>query len=184
MHDDKSSDRGIHGLMAEFRDPDDLLAAAQKVHAAGYRKVEAYTPYPIEEIADALDQHHTKLPLFVLLGGLLGGLGGYALQYWSAVINYPMNIGGRPLHSWPAFIVPTFECTILGASLTAVVGMVLLNGLPMPYHPVFNVRRFAAAASSDAFFLVIEAEDPQFDPAETRRFLGELNPSEVSDVAR
>jgi hypothetical protein len=183
MHDDNSSDSGIYGLMAEFRDPEDLLAAAQRVHAAGYRKVDAYTPYPLEEVTDALDQHHTKLPLFVLIGGLLGGLGGYALQYWCSVINYPLNIGGRPLHSWPAFIIPTFECTILGASLTAVIGMVLLNGLPMPYHPVFNVRRFAAA-SSDAFFLVIEAKDPKFDPEETRRFLGELNPSEVSDVAR
>jgi hypothetical protein len=182
MHDD-NEETGPYGMMAEFGNPEDLIAAAERVHEAGYRKVEAYTPYPIEEVVDALDQHHTRLPLFVLLGGLLGGTAGYSLQYWASIINYPLNIGGRPLHSWPAFIIPTFECTILGASLAAVLGMILLNGLPMPYHPAFNVRRFAAA-SSDGYFLMIESRDPKFDAEETRRFLSELNPSEVSDVAR
>ena len=171
----------IYGLMAEFPSADALVAAAHQVHEAGFQKVDAYTPYPIEAVSEALDLPRSKVPLIVLIGGLLGGLGGYMLQYWSQVIRYPMNIGGRPVHSWPAFIVPTFECTILGASLAAVVGMILLNGLPLPYHPVFNVPRFALA-SRDRYFLVIEAVDPKFDPDATRSFLAGLNASEVSEV--
>jgi hypothetical protein len=171
----------IYGLMAEFPSADALIAAAHQVHEAGFQKVDAYTPYPIEAVSEALDLPRSKVPLIVLIGGLLGGLGGYMLQYWSQVIRYPMNIGGRPVHSWPAFIVPTFECTILGASLAAVVGMILLNGLPLPYHPVFNVPRFALA-SRDRYFLVIEAVDPKFDPDATRSFLADLNASEVSEV--
>jgi hypothetical protein len=171
----------IYGLMAEFPSADALIAAAHQVHEAGFQKVDAYTPYPIEAVSEALDLPRSKVPLVVLIGGLLGGLGGYMLQYWSQVIRYPMNVGGRPVHSWPSFIVPTFECTILGASLAAVVGMILINGLPLPYHPVFNVPRFALA-SRDRFFLVIEAVDPKFDPDATRRFLAGLNASEVSEV--
>lgn len=171
----------IYGLMAEFPSADALVAAAHQVHEAGFQKVDAYTPYPLEAVSEALDLPRSKVPLIVLIGGLLGGLGGYMLQYWSQVIRYPMNIGGRPVHSWPAFIVPTFECTILGASLAAVVGMILINGLPLPYHPVFNVPRFALA-SRDRFFLVIEAIDPKFDPDATRSFLAGLNASEVSEV--
>jgi hypothetical protein len=171
----------IYGLMAEFPSADALVAAAHQVHEAGFQKVEAYTPYPVEAVSEALDLPRSKVPLVVLIGGLLGGLGGYMLQYWSQVIRYPMNIGGRPVHSWPSFIVPTFECTILGASLAAVVGMILINGLPLPYHPVFNVPRFALA-SRDRFFLVIEAVDPKFDPDATRSFLAGLNASEVSEV--
>jgi len=171
----------IYGLMAEFPSADALVAAAHQVHEAGFQKVDAYTPYPIEAVSEALDLPRSKVPLLVLVGGLLGGLGGYMLQYWSQVIRYPMNIGGRPVHSWPSFIVPTFECTILGAALTAVIGMILLNGLPLPYHPVFNVPRFALA-SRDRYFLVIEAVDPKFDPDATRSFLADLNASEVSEV--
>jgi hypothetical protein len=171
----------IYGLMAEFPSADALIAAAHQVHEAGFQKVDAYTPYPIEAVSEALDLPRSKVPLLVLVGGLLGGLGGYMLQYWSQVIRYPMNIGGRPVHSWPSFIVPTFECTILGAALTAVIGMILLNGLPLPYHPVFNVPRFALA-SRDRYFLVIEAVDPKFDPDTTRSFLAGLNASEVSEV--
>jgi hypothetical protein len=171
----------IYGLMAEFPSADALIAAAHQVHEAGFQKVDAYTPYPIEAVSEALELPPSKVPLVVLIGGLLGGLGGYMLQYWSQVIRYPMNIGGRPVHSWPAFIVPTFECTILGASLAAVVGMILINGLPLPYHPVFNVPRFALA-SRDRYFLVIEAVDPKFDPDATRSFLAGLNASEVSEV--
>jgi hypothetical protein len=171
----------IYGLMAEFPSADALIAAAHQVHAAGFQKVDAYTPYPIEAVSEALALPASKVPLLVLIGGLLGGFGGYMLQYWSQVIRYPMNIGGRPVHSWPAFIVPTFECTILGAALTAVIGMILLNGLPQPYHPVFNVPRFALA-SRDRYFLVIEARDPKFDSAATRSFLAGLNASEVSEV--
>ena len=171
----------IYGLMAEFPSADALVEAAHQVHKAGFHKVDAYTPYPIEAVSEALELPRSKVPLLVLVGGLLGGLGGYMLQYWSQVIRYPMNIGGRPVHSWPSFIVPTFECTILGAALTAVIGMILLNGLPLPYHPVFNVPRFALA-SRDRFFLVIEAVDPKFDPDATRSFLAGLNASEVSEV--
>jgi len=171
----------IYGLMAEFNSSDDLIAASHRIYEAGYRKVDAFTPYPIEEVSEALGHHRSKLPGIVLGGGLLGGLGGYFLQYWSQVIVYPMNIGGRPVHSWPAFIVPTFECTILGAALAAVFGMFFLNGLPQPYHPVFNVPRFAMA-SRDRYFLVVEARDPKFDRDETRRFLSDLNASEVSEV--
>ena len=171
----------IYGLMAEFPSADALVAAAHQVHEAGFQKVDAYSPYPIEAVSEALDLPRSKVPLVVLIGGLLGGLGGYMLQYWSQVIRYPMNVGGRPVHSWPSFIVPTFECTILGASLAAVVGMILINGLPLPYHPVFNVPRFALA-SRDRYFLVIEAVDPKFDPDATRSFLAGLNASEVSEV--
>jgi hypothetical protein len=172
----------MYGLMAEFHTAEELVEAAHKVHEAGFHHVDAYTPYPIEEVSHALGLHRSKLPLIVLGGGIMGGLAGYLLQYWSQVIEYPLNIGGRPYHSWPAFIVPTFETTILFAALSAVLGMFALNGLPEPYHPVFNVPRFALA-SRDRYFLVIEARDPKFDPEETRRFLLDLHASEVSDVA-
>jgi len=178
------SERGaVYGLMAEFRAPAEVLAAARAARAAGYRRMDAFTPYPMEELSEALGHHHSRLPLIVLVGGLLGALGGYALQYWAAVIEYPMNVGGRPLHSWPAFIVPTFETTILCAALSAVLGMFALNGLPMPYHPVFNARNFALA-SRDRYFLLIEAVDPHFDRAATERFLWTLSPAEVSEVER
>jgi hypothetical protein len=172
----------MYGLMAEFHTAEELVEAAHKVHEAGFHHVDAYTPYPIEEVSHALGLHRSKLPLIVLGGGIMGGLAGYLLQYWSQVIEYPLNIGGRPYHSWPAFIVPTFETTILFAALSAVLGMFALNGLPQPYHPVFNVPRFALA-SRDRYFLVIEARDPKFDPEETRRFLLDLHASEVSEVA-
>ncbi len=172
----------IYGLMAEFSTAEELIEAVHQVHAAGFKCVDALTPYPIEEVSHALDLPRSKMPLIVLGGGIAGGLGGYFLQYWSQVLEYPMNIGGRPFHSWPAFIVPTFEMTILFAALSAVLGMFALNGLPQPYHPVFNVPRFAMA-SRDRYFLVIEARDPKFDRDETRRFLLDLHPSEVTDVA-
>jgi len=172
----------IYGLMAEFEDPTSLVTATERAHHEGYRCMDAYSPYPIEELHDALGARHTKLPLIVLIGGLVGCLGGYALQYWSSVIAYPLNIGGKPLHSWPAFIPITFECTILVAAASAVLGMLALNGLPMPYHPVFNVPRFALA-SRNRFFLCIESRDPKFNLDHTRYFLESLNPREVSTVA-
>jgi len=172
----------MYGLMAEFHTAEELIEAVHKVHEAGFHNVDALTPYPIEEVAHALELPRSKMPLIVLGGGITGGLAGYMLQYWSQVLEYPMNIGGRPFHSWPAFIVPTFEMTILFAALSAVLGMFALNGLPEPYHPVFNVPRFALA-SRDLYFLVIEARDPKFDPEETRRFLLDLHASEVSEVA-
>jgi hypothetical protein len=168
--------------MAEFEDPSALVAAARQAHREGYRRMEGYSPFPIEELHEALGLHHTRLPLVVLVGGLFGCIGGYSLQYWTSAIAYPLNVGGKPFHSWPAFIPVTFECTILAAALSAVLGMLALNGLPMPYHPVFNVPRFALA-SRNRFFLCIEARDPKFDLENTRRFLETLNPREVSTVA-
>jgi hypothetical protein len=168
--------------MAEFNSVMDLITACRAVRDAGYVHVDAFTPYPSEEVAEALGHHHSKLPGIVLGGGLLGGIAGYLLQYWTQVMVYPMNIGGRPFHSWPAFIVPTFECTILGAALAAVFGMFFLNGLPQPYHPVFNVPRFALA-SRDRYFLLVESRDPKFETDATRRMLADLNASEVSEVA-
>ena len=174
--------RVIHGLMAEFDDPSSLVAATERAHREGYRCMDAYSPFPIEELHEALGARHTRLPLIVLIGGVCGCIGGYALQYWSSVMAYPLNIGGKPLHSWPAFIPVTFECTILVAALSAVLGMLALNGLPQPYHPVFNVPRFALA-SRNRFFLCIESADPKFDLERTREFLTTLSPREVSTVA-
>ena len=171
----------VYGLMAEFQDPSDVVAAARAVRAEGYRKVDAYSPFPIEELSEALGFHRSWLPPLVLLGGVAGAVGGFGLQYWASVIEYPMNIGGKPYLSWPSFIPPTFETTILLAALTAVLGMLALNGLPEPYHPVFNVPSFALA-SRDRFFLCIEAADPKFDLEGTRQFLMGLHPNSVSEV--
>ena len=176
------SEPGIYGVMAEFDSPSALVSAARAARAKGYRKLDAYSPFPIEELTDALHLHKNKLPLIVLAGGVIGGLTGFFLQYWIAVIYFPINIAGRPLNSWPSFIIITFELTILFASLSAVLGMMALCGLPMPYHPVFNVPRFSAA-SRNRFFLCIEAADPLFDRARTSEFLGTLEPREVSEVA-
>jgi hypothetical protein len=170
-----------YGLLAEFDSPADLLRAANAAREEGYRRMEAYSPFPIEDLPDALGQRPTKLPLVVFVGGLIGGLAGYGLAYWAEVIGYPKNIGGRPFHSWPAFIPVTFECTILGASLSAVFGMLGLNGLPMPYHPLFNVPRFTRA-TRDGFFLCIQARDPKYRPEVTFLFLKGLGAREVTEV--
>jgi hypothetical protein len=173
----------LYGLLAEFDHPEDLVAAARQAREAGYRRFDAYSPFPIEELSEELGHGHNELPLLVLCGGLLGCIGGFALQYYISVIDFPLNVGGRPLNSWPSFIPVTFECAILAAALTAVLGMLALNGLPTPYHPVFNVDRFALA-SRNRFFLCIEQRDPKFQLEETRRFLEDLNPHEVSEVER
>ena len=172
----------IYGVMAEFDSPSALVAAARAASEKGYRKLDADSPFPIEELSDALHLHHNKLPLIVLIGGIVGGTLGYLMQYWIAVDYYPINVAGRPLHSWPSFIIINFEMTILLAALSAVFGLLGLCGLPMPYHPTFNVPRFALA-SRNRFFLCIEATDPLFDHDRTCEFLETLEPREVSEVA-
>jgi len=173
----------IYGLIAEFDNAESLLAAAHRAFAEGFRKMDAYSPFPVEGLAEALGFHRTRVPLIVLTGGILGCLGGFFLQYWLAVIDYPINVGGRPLNSWPSFIPVTFELTILIAALSAFFGVLALNGLPMPYHPVFNVERFELA-SRNRFFLLIEAADPRFDSAGTRRFLENIGSHGVYEVER
>lgn len=173
----------IYGLLAEFHSPEELLVAAHRTYQEGYRDMDAYSPCPVEGLAEAIGHHRTRLPLVVLIGGLIGCASGFLLQYWASVLYYPLNVGGRPLNSWPAFVPITFETTILFAALSAVLGMLALNGLPTPYHPVFNVDRFALA-SRNRFFLAIEARDPKFDHARTRQFLESLTSHGVFDTER
>jgi hypothetical protein len=169
-------------MMAEFDNPTDLVKATEHAYAAGYRKMDAYSPYPIEELSDALGFRKNRVPLVVLVGGILGGLSGYLLQYWISAVSFPVNIGGRPFNSWPAFIVVTFEMTILFGGISAVVGMLALNGLPMPYHPVFNNPRFTSV-TRDRFFLCIEAADPKFDAVSTGSFMMGLKAIDVTEVS-
>jgi hypothetical protein len=176
-----STEAPLYGLMAEFDNPTDLVRATELAYAEGYRKMDAYSPYPIEELSDALGFHTTRVPLVVLCGAILGGLSGYMLQYWISAISYPLNIGGRPYQSWPAFIIVTFEMTILFGGISAVVGMLGLNGLPLPYHPVFNNPRFSAA-SRDQFFLCIEASDARFEYDRVQEFMKSLNPRDIAEV--
>jgi Protein of unknown function (DUF3341) len=173
----------IWGLLAEFDDPSALIAAAEHVRDAGYKRIDAHTPLPLEELPAALGIKPTILPFLVLCGGILGCVGGYFMQYYATNLAYPLNVGGRPMHSWPMFVPITFELTVLLGGLTAVLGMLGLNGLPMPYHPLFNVPRFALA-TRDRFFLSVEARDRLFDRHETARLLRELGAREVSEVAR
>lgn len=175
---------GLHGIMAEFEEPEQLLEAAKRAYNAGYRKMDAYSPMPIDGLAEAIGFTRNWVSLVVLIGGLAGCIGGFTLLWWICVIAYPHNVGGRPFNSWPTFIPITFECTVLLAALSSVVGMLALNKLPMPYHPVFNVPQFAERASVDRFFLCIEAGDPQFDKDKTKAFLLELNPEEVAEVEK
>jgi len=174
--------KSIYGVMAEFDNPTALVNAARAAREKGYRKLDAYSPFPIEELSDALDLHKNRLPLIVLAGGIVGGMVGYLMQYYVTVWDFPINIGGRPLHSWPSYIVITFELTILLAAISAVMGLLALCGLPTLYHPTFNVPRFALA-SRNRFFLCIEAKDPLFDTRATSEFLETLQPKEVSEVA-
>ncbi len=172
----------IYGVVAEFPTPHELIHAVEKTREAGYRRIEAYTPFPVEGLSEALALKRNNVPLITLIGGLTGGLGGFFFQYWVSVIAYPINVGGRPLNSWPAFIPVTFELTVLGAALSAVFGMLALNGLPRPHHPLFNVQRFVRHATSDRFFLCIEARDPKFNLSESARFLKALHAAHVIEV--
>ena len=171
----------IYGVIAEFDNPGDLIAAARRAREAGYRKLDAYTPYPIHELTEALALPRTRLPIIVFAGGALGFAVALGMQWFAAAVHYPLNIGGRPLASWPSFVPITFELTVLFAAFAAVLGMLGLNGLPMPYHPIFNAPRFVLA-SRDRFFLCIEAKDPLFDVEKTSRFLATLKARVVSEV--
>ena len=172
----------IYGVLAEFDTTDQLIAAAAKSRQAGYKYVNAYTPFPVEGLGEALGFRRSSVPLITLIGGLVGCVGGFYMQYWMMAVDYPLNIGGRSLNSWPAFIPVTFELTVLGAAVSAVLGMLALNKLPQPHHPVFNVKRFALA-SNDRFFLCIEARDPKFHRVQTAQFLESLKAHDVAEVS-
>ena len=171
----------LYGVMAEFDNPSDLVAAARTTYEAGYRRINGYSPYPIEELSEAIGFTKTSLPLIVLIGGIIGAFGGFFMQYWMEVQDYPLNVGGKPFNSWPAFIPITFEMTVLCAAFAAVFGMLALNKLPQPYHPVFNAPNFALA-TRDRFFLVIEANDPKFNHQEVHRFMSTLGARDLTDV--
>jgi hypothetical protein len=181
-HHPQTDDRELYGVLAEFASAEALLDAGRQAAAAGYRRLDAYSPLPIEGLSEAIGFNRTRLPLVVLIGGVCGGLLGYAMQYYLMVVDYPMNIGGRPLHSWPAFIPITFELTILGAALSAVLGMLALNGLPQPYHPLFNVPEFSLA-SQNRFFLCIEARNPKFDEQAVTELMHNLGATHVWPVS-
>ena len=168
------------GMLAEFPDGETLLAGIEKAKSAGYSKMEAYTPLPMHDVSHALG-YKSALPVLVFFGGLTGALVGFGMQYYASVVHYPVNVGGRPLNSWPSFIVITFETTILFAALTAVFGMLLLNGLPRPHHPVFDVPEFEQA-SRNRFFLLIMAHDPAFEADAARELLAGLEPLSLSEV--
>ena len=169
-------------MMAEFPDATSLVAAAKRTHDEGYRRTDAYSPYPIHELFDALDARDNRVQRNVLVGGIAGMFAGFGLCYWVSAVAYPLNIGGRPLNSWPSFIPVTFELTILFASFAAVLSWILLSGLPLPYHPVFNVPKFTQTASQNGFFLTIESADPKFDRQRTADFLKGLGAREINEI--
>jgi hypothetical protein len=171
----------LYGLLAEFKHPEDLVECARRARKEGYVLMDGFSPFPVEHLAEELGSHHTNVPAIALVGGLTGGIGGYLMQYLSAAAFYPINVGGRPLHSWPSFIIVTFELTILCSGLFTAFGMLALNGLPKPHHPLFAVPQFSLA-TDDAFFFFIEVIDPQFDLEKTKLFLQQLNPVGVYEV--
>jgi len=172
----------LYGLLAKFHEPETLIRASHRVVEAGYRRFDAYTPYPVEGLAQSMRLRSSPLPFFVFAGGLMGALGGYLLQFYGTVIDYPMNIGGKPVHSWPTYIPVTFELTVLLAAFAGVIGLFLFTRFPEPYHPVFNVEDFQKHGSQDGFYLGIEARDPKFDLEGTRKFLEDLGSHQVFEV--
>jgi ActD protein len=179
----KAGGEGNYGLIAQFDSPSAIVAAARHTYAAGYRRINAYSPFPIEELSEAIGYHRDYVALCTLICGILGALGGFTLQYWTAAFDYPLNVGGRPLLSLPAFIPITFECTVLLAAFGAFIGSLLMNRLPQPYHPTFNVPAFNRA-SQDRFFLCVRSDDPKYNDARTRAFLEGLGAIEVSNVEK
>jgi hypothetical protein len=171
----KKNQSPLFGLMVEFLAPEDLLSATRTARQAGYRDMDAYTPYTVEGLATELGMRKTRIPSVVFIGGLVGAGFGFFMQYYAMAIDYPLNVGGRPYNSWPVYIPITFEVMVLVASLSAVIALLYLNGLPQPHHPLFYVPEFERA-SQDRFFLCIEATDPQFDRIATEQFLAGLNP--------
>ena len=173
---------GVYGLLAEFNTPAELVHATELAYRAGYRRMECYTPYPVEEAAEALRFHKTRVPLMCLMGGIMGLITGYGLEVWVNVWGYPLNIRAMPLLSWPAFVIPGYEWTILFAGFSAALGMIAQNGLPQLYHPLFNAPNFASGATTDKFFLCLEAHDPKFSSTGTRSFLEQFSPVSVVEV--
>jgi len=173
---------GTYGLLAEFDTPNDMIRAARQANTDGWRRMDCYTPYPVEEAAEAIGFHHNTVPLITLIGGVTGFVSMFALEVWISVVAYPLNIGGRPLFSWPALIVPAFEWTILFAGLAAAIGMLALNGLPALYHPLFNAQNFCDGATTDKFYLCLEALDPKFDLVEAKKYLESFQPVSVVEV--
>ena len=174
-------EKTLFGLMAEFEEHEQVLAAARRAYAEGYRRMDAYAPFPVEGLAEALGHEYTSIPLITLIGGMMGGLGGYFMEWYSMARLYPLNVGGRPLNSWPNFIPVTFELTILIASLCAFVAVFVLSRLPQPHHPVFNVPEFRRA-SIDRFFLCIDADDAKFERERTWKFLESLGAIAIEEV--
>jgi Alternative complex III, ActD subunit len=179
----KAEGEGNYGLMAEFDSPSAIVAAARRTYGVGYRRINAYSPFPIEELSEAIGYHRDYVALCTLICGILGALGGFMLQYWTGGIDYPLNVGGRPLLSLPAFVPITFESTVLLAAFGAFLGNLMMNRLPQPYHPTFNVPSFARA-SQDRFFLCVKSDDPMYNRTKTRAFLESLGAIEVSNVEK
>jgi len=180
-HHNHSESDSVYGIMAEFETSEEVVAAAQAAYAQGYRSMDAYSPHPIDGLAEAIGFNKNRVALVVLLGGLTGGISGFLLQWFTAAVVYPFDVGGRPYFSWPAFIPITFEMTVLFAAISGVIGMLVLNGLPQPYHPAFNAPSFALA-STDRFFLCIQADDPNFDAEAVREFLTQFEPKSLAVV--
>lgn len=180
MHHEETKNP-LYGVIAEFDSADDLLHAAKQAYSEGYRKMDAFTPFPVHGLAEAMGPDDNRIKWLIFLGGLVGVSAGIGLEYWASVHAYPHNVGGKPLWSWPLFVPPAYECMILFASAAAFFGMFALNGLPRPHHPVFSAKRFELA-SQNKFFMVIESVDPKFDREGTAKFLSTLNPAQISEV--